>query len=90
MLIELRLTDDELAQLYLVLSQDVESSRDELHQTEELPYREYTKRRLEQGEALLVKLESSLPSAANGFRQLNAQAIPRSDNGHFSQAALPD
>ena len=55
-------TDDELAQLHLLLSQDLESSRVELHHTAGLPYRENIKRRLDRGTALLEKLESILPS----------------------------
>jgi hypothetical protein len=62
MSIELQFTDDELAQLHLLLAQELESSRVELHHTAGRPYREYIKRRLDQGEALLHKLESALPS----------------------------
>jgi hypothetical protein len=54
-------TDDELALLHLLLSQDMESSRVELHHTAGLPYREYIKRRMEQGQALLEKMDSVLP-----------------------------
>jgi hypothetical protein len=59
---ELRFSDDELAQLHLLLSQDVESSRVELHHTAGLPYRDYVKRRLERGRALLEKLDSAVSS----------------------------
>jgi hypothetical protein len=65
---ELKLTDDELAQLHLLLSQEVHSSRVELHHTAGLPYREYIKGRLQQDEALLQKLEEALPS----LRTVNA------------------
>jgi hypothetical protein len=60
--IELRFTEDELTQLHLLISQELESSRVELHHTAGLPYREYIKRRLEQEEAMLAKVESALPS----------------------------
>lgn len=43
MLIEPRFTQDELAQLHLLLSRELESSRIELHHTAGLPYREYLK-----------------------------------------------
>ena len=48
---KLEFTDDELALLHLLLSQDLESSRVELHHTAGLPHREYIKRRMEQGKA---------------------------------------
>jgi hypothetical protein len=59
---ELRFSDDELAQLHLLLSQDLESSRVELHHTAGLPYRDYVKRRLEQGRALLKKMDDAVPA----------------------------
>ncbi len=59
---ELQFTDDELTQLHLLLSQELQGSRVELHHTAGLPYREHIKRRLEQEEALLQKLEEALPS----------------------------
>jgi len=62
MTIELRLTDDELTQLHLLLTQELESSRVELHHTAGLPYRQYIKRRVEQGGTPLEKLESALPA----------------------------
>lgn len=55
------LTDDELALLHLLLVQDLESSRVELHYTAGLPYWEYIKRRMEQGQALLKKMNGALP-----------------------------
>lgn len=54
-------TDDELALLHLLLSRDLESSRVELHHTAGLPYREYIKRRMEQGQTLLKKMDDALP-----------------------------
>jgi hypothetical protein len=54
-------TDDELAMLHLLLSRDLESSRIELHHTASLPYRDYIKRRMEQGQSLLKKMDSALP-----------------------------
>ena len=59
---ELRFSDDELAQLHLLLSQDIESSRVELHHTAGLPYRDYIKRRLAQARALLKKLDDAVPA----------------------------
>jgi hypothetical protein len=56
-----RLTDDDLSQLHLLLTQDMESSRVELHHTAGYPYREHIKQRLEQGQALLRKLEMAVP-----------------------------
>ncbi|MGE5610907.1 MAG: hypothetical protein ACM359_16775 [Bacillota bacterium] len=55
-------TDDELALLHLLLVRDLESSRAELHHTAGLPYREYIKQRMEQGQALLKKMDSALPT----------------------------
>lgn len=54
-------TDDELALLHLLLTQDLESSRAELHHTAGLPYREYIKQRMERGQALLRKMDAVLP-----------------------------
>jgi hypothetical protein len=59
---ELRFTDAELAQLHLLLAQDIEDSRVELHHTAGLPYRDYLKQHLEQGRALLKKMEDALPA----------------------------
>jgi hypothetical protein len=59
---ELQFSDEELAQLHLLLSQDVESSRVELHHTAGLPYRDYVKQRLEQGKTLLNKMDDAVPS----------------------------
>jgi hypothetical protein len=58
---DLQFTDEELAQLHLLVSQDTESSRVELHHTTGIPYREYIKHRMEQGAALLKKMNSALP-----------------------------
>jgi hypothetical protein len=58
----LQFTNDELAQLHLLVSQDLESSRVELHHTAGLPYRDYIKRRMDQGQALLAKMDAVLPA----------------------------
>jgi len=68
MSIDLRFTDDELARLHLLLTQDLESSRVELHHTAGRPYREYIKQRLAQEEALLAKLENAVPSLRTAAR----------------------
>ena len=57
----LQFTNDELAQLHLLVSRDLESSRVELHHTAGLPYRDYIKRRMDQGQALLAKMDAALP-----------------------------
>ena len=59
---ELRFADVEVAQLHLLLAQDMENTRIELHHTAGLPYRDYLKGHLEQGRALLKKMEDSLPA----------------------------
>jgi hypothetical protein len=58
---ELHFTDDELAQLHLLVAQDTEKTRVELHHTSGFPYREYLKRRLAQRRALLEKMNHALP-----------------------------
>ena len=60
----LRFTNDELAQIHLLVSQDTESSRVELRHTSGAPYREYVKSRVERGDALLKKMNEALPSLA--------------------------
>ena len=60
----LQFTDEELAQLHLLVSQDTESSRVELHHTSGAPYREYIKQRVERGAALLKKMNAALPMLA--------------------------
>jgi hypothetical protein len=61
---ELRFTDDELAHLHLLVAQDAEKSRVELHHTSGIPYREYIKQRMAQGSALLKKMNDALPMLA--------------------------
>ena len=61
---ELQFTQDELAHLHLLVSQDTESSRVELHHTSGAPYRDSIKRRVEQGEALLQKMNAARPELA--------------------------
>ncbi len=63
---EPQFTHDELAQLHLLLSQDLESSRIELHHTAGHPYREYLKQRMAQQTALLKKMEDILPVLRTG------------------------
>ena len=58
--------DDELALLHLLLSRELESSRVELHHTAGLPYREYIKRRMEQVQALLKKMDNAPRHAEDG------------------------
>ncbi|MEI8195535.1 MAG: hypothetical protein WCI73_06475 [Phycisphaerae bacterium] len=55
-------TNDELAQLHLLVSQDTESSRVELHHTSGREYREYIQKRLDRGTALLNKMDAALPA----------------------------
>jgi hypothetical protein len=57
----LQFTRDELAQLHLLVSQDIESHRIELHHTCGIPYRDCLKQRLAQGAALLRKMNDALP-----------------------------
>jgi hypothetical protein len=57
---DIQFSDDELAQLHLILSQKLESSRLELHHTAGREYRAYVKQRMEQEEALLKKLDRRL------------------------------
>jgi hypothetical protein len=59
---DLQFTQDELARLHLLVSQDTESSRVELHHTSGAPYREYVKHRVEQGEAMLKKMNDAIPT----------------------------
>jgi hypothetical protein len=60
----LQFTDDELAQLHLLVAQDAERSRVELHHTSGIPYREYIKQRITQGNSLLKKMNEALPNLA--------------------------
>jgi hypothetical protein len=60
---DINCSDDELIQLHLLLSRELESSRVELHHTAGRPYRDYIKQRMAQQEALLKKLGSALPMA---------------------------
>jgi hypothetical protein len=64
MLTALQFTNDELTQLHLLVSQDTESSRVELHRTSGVPYREDVKQRVERGDALLKKMNDARPSHA--------------------------
>ena len=62
MSIELHFSEEELTQLHLLLAQELESSRVELHHSAGQPNREYIKRRVEVGEAPLDKLGKTLPT----------------------------
>jgi hypothetical protein len=59
---EIQFTDDEIAQLHLLVSQDTESSRVELHHTSGTQYRDYVKKRFERGAALLKKMDDARPA----------------------------
>lgn len=59
---ELHLADDEWAQIHLLVSQDAEKTRVELHHTSGRPYREYLKQRLAQRNALLDKMNNAFPT----------------------------
>jgi hypothetical protein len=69
---DLQFTDDELAQLHLLVSQDTEKSRVELHHTSGIPYREYIKQRVAQGAALLKKMNDALPMLAQNVTESKA------------------
>lgn len=62
MTISIQMTEEELTQLHMLLVQDIESSRVELHHTAGRSYREFIKQRLETETALLEKMENILPS----------------------------
>ena len=61
---DLQFNDNELAQLHLLVVQDAEKSRVELHHTSGIPYREYIKQRLTQSQALLKKMNDAFPMLA--------------------------
>ena len=52
----------ELAQLHLLVSQDAESSRAELHHRAGLPFQAYVTRRLARSTALLKRMDDALPN----------------------------
>ena len=54
-------TESELAQIHLLVSQDTESSRVELHHTSGFEYREFIQKRMERGQALLKKMDDAFP-----------------------------
>ena len=54
---ELPVTDEELDQLRVMLEQQLEESRGELHHTQGLQYREHLKREIQVMEALAVKVK---------------------------------
>ena len=58
---DLQFTPAELAQLHLLVAQDNESHRVELHHGSEIPSQEYVTQRLAQGTALLKRMDSALP-----------------------------
>jgi len=57
----LQFTDDELAQLHLLVAQELESSHIELHHTAGVDYRNYIKARLTRCQALLKKIDDAIP-----------------------------
>ena len=57
----LQFTPAELAQLHLLVSQDTESRRVELHHRSGIPFQEYVTRRLAQDTALLKRMDGALP-----------------------------
>jgi hypothetical protein len=59
---DLRLTDLELTRLHSLLAGDIESTRVELHHTDDRAYKDQLKRRSEQDKALLAKMESAAPT----------------------------
>ena len=61
---DVQFTEDELALLHLLVVQDTEKNRVELCHTSGIPYREYITQRLEQGRALLKKMDDTLPIRA--------------------------
>jgi hypothetical protein len=68
----IQFTDDELAQLHLLVSQDTESSRVELHHTSGSDYRDYIKHRLVRGIALLKKMDEAMPYLARNVTDSEA------------------
>ncbi len=75
----LAFTDDEMAQLHLLVSRELESSRVELHHTAGRPYREYLKQRIAQEKSLIRKLEEALPLLRTGGEDrwtTDAAAVP--------------
>ena len=58
---DLRLTDLELTRLHSLLAGDIESTRVELHHTDDRAYKDQLKRRSEQDKVLLAKMEFASP-----------------------------
>ena len=59
---DLRLTDPELTRLHSLLAGDIESTRVELHHTDDRAYKDQFKRRSELDKALLAKMEPASPN----------------------------
>jgi len=59
---QIEFTNEELSLIHLLISQDTESSRVELHHTSGIPYRDYIKQREERGTALLKKMDEANPT----------------------------
>ena len=55
-------TPADLTQLHLLVSQDVESCRVELHHRAWITYQEYVARRLKRSTALLKRIDDALPN----------------------------
>lgn len=59
---QIEFTNEELSLIHLLISQDTESSRVELHHTSGLPYRDFIKQRVDRGNALLKKMDEAIPT----------------------------
>ena len=68
-------TNSELAQLHLLVTQDVGRTRIELHQEAGQQHREYLKRRMLQEMALLKKMEHDVPMLRTGGEARWASAM---------------
>src|SRR5437868_5506817 len=58
---DIRFSEKEMMQLHLLLSQDIENSRVQLHQTPGLPNAQHLQQRMGQSQILLKKLDDALP-----------------------------
>ena len=58
---DLQFTSAELAQLHLLVAQDTESHRVELHHRSGIPFQEYVTQRLAEDTALLKRMDDALP-----------------------------
>ena len=58
---EMKFSEDELAQVHLLVAQELESSRVELRHTLEPSYQDYIKQRIEQLRTMLKKMDDAYP-----------------------------